>query len=75
VTEYVPRGVELVVETVNELIPVPPELRTTVPELSEAATFDVDAVEVSIVDPTKPDRLVKVIVAIPEDPRTRANEI
>ncbi len=55
-------------DTVNVLVPLLPELRETVFELSEAATVDVDTVEVRVIDPTKPDRLVRVTVAVPADP-------
>jgi len=74
VTEYVPRDVELVVDIVNELVALPPELTTTVPELNEETTDEADTVEVSVIDPTKPERLVRVIVAIPEEPWTRVSE-
>ncbi len=61
-------------DTVNVPVPVPPELNVTVFELSEAATVDTDADEVRVMDPTKPDRLVSVIVAVPEEPSMRFNK-
>jgi hypothetical protein len=71
--EKVPVGVEETVDTVNVTVPDPPEDRVTELEPSEAVALDVDIDEVRLMAPTKPERLVRVIVDVPEDPWTMAS--
>jgi hypothetical protein len=56
------------VDIVKVTVPVPPAERVTEPEPSEAVALDVDIVGARLMVPVNPDRLVRVIVEVPEEP-------
>ncbi len=60
-------------DIVRVVVPVPPAERVIVLELREAATVDADIEEAKFTVPVKPERLVSVSVAIPEDPTAIVN--
>ncbi len=53
--------------------PIPPAERMIVPEPSEAVALDVDIEEAKLTAPEKPERLVSVSAATPEDPTAILN--
>lgn len=55
-------------DTVTVTVPDPPADRVSELEPSEAIALDVDIDEVRLMAPAKPDRLVRVIVDVSEDP-------
>lgn len=55
------------------VVPVPPEERVIVLELREVTTLDVDIEEAMFTVAAKPERLVSVSVAVPEDPTKIVN--
>ena len=55
-------------DTVKVTVPDPPADRVTELEAREAVALDEDIDEVRLMVPAKPDRLVRVIVDVPQEP-------
>jgi hypothetical protein len=64
----VPAGVEELTDTVSVDVAVPPELSVTLVGLRDAESPEEETVEVSVIVPAKPWRLVRVIVDVDEEP-------
>jgi hypothetical protein len=67
-TEYDPAAIDWLVETVNVLVPVPPELRETMFGDVDAVAAEVDTDTAKLREPAKAPKLDNVRVVDPEEP-------